>query len=58
MLLQIHGRVSIPPKYSVAQVVGCIVGNTVKWTGGGTERIDPSEYLMKSIWDAAQLGDM
>ena len=33
-----------------------MVSNSVKWAGGGTQRIDPSEYLMRAIWDAAQLG--
>ncbi len=33
-----------------------MVGNSVKWAQGGTLRIDPSEYLMRAMWDAAQLG--
>jgi hypothetical protein len=33
-----------------------MVSNSAKWAKGGTERIDPSEYLMRARWDAAQLG--
>jgi hypothetical protein len=33
-----------------------MAGNSVKCVGGGTQRIDPSEYLMREMWDATQLG--
>jgi len=33
-----------------------MISNSMKWAGGGTQRIEPSEYLMRAMWDAAQLG--
>ena len=30
-----------------------LVCNTEKWAGGGTQRMDLSEYLMWAMWDAA-----
>ncbi len=30
--------------------------NAKKWATGGTERISPDEYLMRALWDAAQVG--